>query len=326
MKKVVTTTAFLLFTVLCFAQQLEPGLLGEYYRIGTLREFPELEPKQKPTLKRIDKKIDFPRSAKMAGVTFTNDFYVQWTGKIHIAVADEYTFSLESDDGSELFIYNRKVVNNAGAHSLSEVSGKVELPAGDHPITIKFFQGVGPVGCRLFWTSKAIAKQIVPATVLFHEAIVIPPKPEPGPGLIGDYYDMVWKLWDLPSFLEYEKPTVTRIEPLLAFPDLASFSLPQMTEHFYACWTGRLNVPRSGPYTLFIASDDGSRLFLDGKLLIDHNGHHKMIEKSGRAELTEGFHDLKIEYFQNEGYAGCTLWWEGPGFKKDIIPRAAFSH
>ena len=327
MKKVFATTLglFLLFT--CCAETLESGLLGEYFYCGpTLRDFPDLGPKQKPTLKRIDHTIDFPKAFRMKGLRLTNDYYVRWTGKIRVAKTDKYKFFLESDDGSKLFVYDRQVVNNEGLHGMKEVSGEVELTAGDHPFRIDYFQGGSVGGCRLSWESKEIEKQIIPSSALWHEAITSPPTPEPGAGLVADFFDMGFVLKDVPDFQEYEKPTLSRTDLIIAFPDAESFSFNDLRDHFYARWLGKIEIPRSGSYTFTLSSDDGSLLKIDGKEVIDHGGTHKMSDKSGKVQLTEGPHDIKVDYFQSEGTAGCILFWEGPGIKREVVPRTAFSH
>lgn len=327
MKAIFLITTLLLFAFHSPARTLAPGLLGEYYHVGeTLRDFPEIELQQKPSMKRIDGTIDFPKAFRMRGLNFTNDFFVRWTGKIHITTPDTYKFFLESDDGSRMFVYNRKLISNGGLHGMTEASGEVELPAGDHDVRIEFFQGGSVSGCKLSWASKGIEKQIVPAGAWLHEAIVAPPPREPGPGLVAEIYDMGWPVRDLPGFEEYEKPTVSRIDSLIAFPDAESFFLGDLHDHFYCRWSGQVKAPVTGEYKFYLPSDDGSRLVIDGKPMIENGGTHRMQEKSASTELTAGLHELKLEYFQNEGDAACVLWWEGPGFKKDIIPKTALSH
>jgi len=56
---------------------------------------------------------------------------------------------------------------------------------------------------------------------------------------------------------------------------------------------------------LELTSDDGSRLWLGGDLVIDHDGLHGTTAKSGTAALAEGLHRLRIEWFNKTG--GATL-------------------
>jgi len=97
--------------------------------------------------------------------------------------------------------------------------------------------------------------------------------------------------------------------------------VPQRTEpdDFALRFTGNLTVPQSGNYTFSIASDDGSRVYLDGELLIDNDGLHGMVEKSASVDLTAGLHRMVVTYFDNGGGDGLRLTWSGPEFKKQKI-------
>jgi hexosaminidase len=55
----------------------------------------------------------------------------------------EYTLYLSSDDGSQLFLDDVKLIDNDGLHALAEASGKVMLTAGKHPLEVRYFQRGG---------------------------------------------------------------------------------------------------------------------------------------------------------------------------------------
>ena len=99
----------------------------------------------------------------------------------------------------------------------------------------------------------------------------------------------------------------------------------QRNDGFALRFTGKLVVPRSGKYKFFIASDDGSRLYLNDKLLINHDGLHGMNEKRASIKLNAGSHDLVFTYFDNGGADGFRVQWEGPGFKKQNIDKQYLS-
>jgi hypothetical protein len=67
-------------------------------------------------------------------------FSVQWTGFLAVSRTDWYTFSTTSDDGSELRIDNRLVVDNRGPHSLSTRSGSMHLERGAHLVILRYAQ------------------------------------------------------------------------------------------------------------------------------------------------------------------------------------------
>ena len=66
-----------------------------------------------------------------------------------------------------------------------------------------------------------------------------------------------------------------------------------------------INIPETAVYRFFINSDDGARLYIDGKLLIDNDGSHSAARKGAKIALNKGFHEIKIEYF--EDYMGQEL-------------------
>ena len=91
--------------------------------------------------------------------------------------------------------------------------------------------------------------------------------------------------------------------------------------------TGYLFLEKDDNILLQLSSDDGSRLYLDGQRLIDHDGPHGMEPKEAEVALREGYHDLRIEYFQGSGGRGIQLKWARSGDPKmKIIPEGNFSH
>jgi hypothetical protein len=65
------------------------------------------------------------------------------TGNITVSAAGPYTFALNSDDGSELFIDGGLVINNGGAHGPLIKPGTVALSAGEHSVEVRFFECCG---------------------------------------------------------------------------------------------------------------------------------------------------------------------------------------
>jgi len=72
-------------------------------------------------------------------------------------------------------------------------------------------------------------------------------------------------------------------------------------DFFAIVFEGYIDVSKTDHYTFYLQSDDGSKLYLNGKLIIDHDGDHSTIEKTGQAILQEGKHSIRIEYFERSG-------------------------
>ncbi|HEY7119341.1 MAG TPA: DUF4038 domain-containing protein [Tepidisphaeraceae bacterium] len=133
-----------------------------------------------------------------------------------------------------------------------------------------------------------------------------------GNGLLGTYFDN----------MDLTGATVTRIDPLVSFRwsgyrptsriDATTFSVR---------WEGQVQAPSTGDYTFFVNSDDGARLWVDGKSILDVWGDKTESEyPSDPIHLEAGQrYDIKFEYYQNQGEAVVGLKWGGP-VSYQIIP------
>ncbi|MDB4399639.1 PA14 domain-containing protein, partial [bacterium] len=80
-----------------------------------------------------------------------------------------------------------------------------------------------------------------------------------------------------------------------------------------------IDVPKTGNYTFFLTSDDGSRLYVNGEELINNDGPHGMDTKSGTISLPTGLHPIRINYFDSGGADGLKVEWSGPGIQRQTI-------
>ena len=76
-------------------------------------------------------------------------------------------------------------------------------------------------------------------------------------------------------------------------------------DHFGYEFKTYIRIPETGVYNFYLYSDDGSLLYIDGKVIIDNNGSHSAARKGGKIALEEGFHELHLLYF--EDYMGQEL-------------------
>ena len=83
---------------------------------------------------------------------------------------------------------------------------------------------------------------------------------------------------------------------------------------------GYIEINVEGTYTFFLSSNDGSKLLIDSKPIIDYDGLHGSFFRTGEVKLSEGIHKIKLQYFQAGGGKGLELLYEGPGIEKQLIP------
>jgi len=116
-------------------------------------------------------------------------------------------------------------------------------------------------------------------------------------------------------------PDFTKLKPVKS-GTLVNFDLSPRTqpEYFGLEYTCYVQTPEDGVYAFFVASDDGSRLYVDNKPLIDNDGLHGMVEKSGVVALSAGLHPLLVQYFQKSGGRDIKVSLETPKDAKQAIP------
>lgn len=153
------------------------------------------------------------------------------------------------------------------------------------------------------------------ATVLYekgtplHEAWLVSLETIPGsalsfegkPGFKGEYFNNI----NLEG-----KPVVTRMDTVLDLDPSKLKDVKELsTENFSARWTGILTVEKEGNYYVGINGDDGYRLFIDGKKVVENWDSHSPELQYENVKLTKGNHDIKVEFFQGAGGYSVKLVW-----------------
>ncbi|HUI66009.1 MAG TPA: glycoside hydrolase family 3 C-terminal domain-containing protein, partial [Bacteroidota bacterium] len=124
-----------------------------------------------------------------------------------------------------------------------------------------------------------------------------------GHGLKGEYFNNM----ELAG-----QPALVRIDKQVKFDWNTGSPDPRITpEHFSVRWTGTLVSPATREARLSVTTDDGARLYIDGKLVIDswHDRGPTSDIITKRFEAGKKY-DIRLEYYQNAGGASATLGWE----------------
>ncbi|MDQ7906241.1 DUF1080 domain-containing protein [Phytohabitans sp. ZYX-F-186] len=149
-----------------------------------------------------------------------------------------------------------------------------------------------------------------------------PPAPQE-PGVTLRVFDLQVPLSGLCTLKPGQTPNVDKLMPTVNWTSAADFGFE---DHFLAQVLGGVDVAAAGAYTFRLTSDDGSRLYLDDALVIDHDGLHGATAKEGSATLTAGYHALRVEHFERDGGQQLTLEWRPPGAAGfTVVPTSALS-
>jgi hypothetical protein len=88
----------------------------------------------------------------------------------------------------------------------------------------------------------------------------------------------------------------------------------RMKDYFGIIFEGKLTAPKDGKYEFQIASDDGARIIVGGRKVVEHDGLHGASLRRGSIPLTAGTHNIRVEYFAFGAPNSFRASWRGPGF------------
>ncbi len=137
------------------------------------------------------------------------------------------------------------------------------------------------------------------------------------PGLSFNYFQGSFRMVN--EFLKL-KPLKSGI-----VPDF-TIELRESEQFFAFIYEGFIRIPKDGLYTLYLATNDGGRLLIDNRLLINNDGLHPLAEIYKPVALKAGLHPVTVQYFQEGGGKGLKVSWQGPGIGKEEIPSSVLFH
>jgi hypothetical protein len=133
-----------------------------------------------------------------------------------------------------------------------------------------------------------------------------------GTGLLGTYF----------YNLDLTAPAFARVDPTVDFDwGLGTPNDLLGTDAFSVRWAGQVYADVTGNYEFSVTSNDGVRLYVDGRLLFDEFGVAETAEYTGTIALTAGRrYDIALEYVEHVGSASVQMSWTVPGKVKQIVP------
>lgn len=140
-----------------------------------------------------------------------------------------------------------------------------------------------------------------------------------GDGFKAEYYNGA----------NFEKKIFTRVDKTIDFFLLRKSPDPRINADYFSIrWTGKLYAPHTGTYTFIFVADDGVRVWVNNKLIIDRWFLNRATAFTGKISLTgQQLYDLKIEYSQMKPSAAAARasWAFEKGPEVPINPKYLFS-
>ncbi len=286
-------------------QQSLPGLRGKY--------FPRAEFGGTP-ITRIDPVVNFGwgGGSPMGGFPADN-FTVRWEGEVEAPVSGNYQFHTSSNDGARLWVDGRNIIDRWIGQMETEHSGTIQLQAGRrYALRLEHFEGQRAAAMKLLWTPPGGAKSIIPKGHLWHSPATA--TRHAANGLNGAYF----------KNRNLQGNPIERTDPRVDFHwDRGGHPPGIPRENFSVRWTGAIEGPVNGKITFTTRTDDGVRLWVGGRKLIDQWRDMAATEHRGDFEMKAGArYPIRIEYFQGASLAEAQLFWNGPSLNRQIIPSS----
>ena len=236
--------------------------------------------------------------------------FVRLAGEIQALEGGTYFFAMPAKGAVRLWVDGRAVVDGAKGGA----SGPVELVAGQR-YALKGEVAVAG-NAPLQWNRPGkSALETVPRTQLY-------PAMGVGTGLKAGYFNgdnldtLITSRTDPKVDFWWGESAPANLDgtPIKGLP----------ADHFSVRWTGQVQALESGTYSFTTSTDDGVRLWVDGKLLVDHWVGQALTPYSAPIDLEAGRkYSIRMEYFDGTGGAVAKLSWTRPGHANaQTIPQS----
>jgi hypothetical protein len=266
------------------------GWEGRYYDNAELRGG--------PALVRDDAAINFDwGEGAPADWMPADNFSAVWTRQVDFAPG-YYRLYIQADDGVRVWLDNALAMDYWRPMDFEQHYLNWTYLEGRHTLKVEYFERAGRARVNFWWELSSAIPSPAPTPA---------PSPTPAPGLpgpwAGEYFD---------------NPNLSG-SPALARSDVApdfdwGWDAPAAgikRDYFSARWTGTFWLEQ-GRYTFFTFSDDGVRLYVDDRPVID-SWRPMRGYRSATLDLSAGAHTLRLEYFERTGRANVRLWWRQVG-------------
>jgi len=250
-----------------------------------------------PRLERNEVAVDFNWRGEAPASSLPRDgFSARYTRSYDFRMG-VYRFYLFADDGIRLWINDELIIDEWYARGPREISTEyITDYNGIYDARIEYADFAGDAVIRFSWER-------------------VGPLPPPGPPFhtwLGTY----WPNVDLSG-----SPLLVREDSSINFDwgsNSPALGLP--VNNFSVRW-GRLVDFEPANYRFFLTVNDGARVWVDGRILIDewHDGDTREISRD--LAMTGGTHELRVEYFERTGDAVIRFRWE----KSTTTPTPTFT-
>jgi cytochrome c len=243
---------------------------------------------------------------------------VKTVGPAYMAIAERY----ETNTDNQAKLVNKVIEGGAGSWGDIPMTPHPDLPKEDAGMMVSYILSLDAEQEKEEASSKLMPKpeyeitfqEITPA-----QGNVAAEKP----GIALNIYQFGDIISDFPEINDEMLPVFSGSANALHAGDK---DFGELQDNFVLHATGSINIKKTTNIVFRLVSDDGSRLFIDDKLVVDNGGNHALAPKDGEIILKPGKHPFKVEYFQAGAGKGLSLQWRPHGSEAfAVVPPDVFT-
>lgn len=216
---------------------------------------------------------------------FADKFSARWETNLNFA-AGQYLFTTVSDDGIRVWVDGTLIIDNWTWHRASTNTATITLAAGNHTVKVEYFEEGGEATVAVGWDN-----------------ITTPPTPTPAPiaNWRGEYFN---------NTTQSGTPALVRDDAAIDFDWGTGAPGPGVSANLFSVrWTRALSLD-AGTYRFTMTVDDGGRLYLNDKLVIDRYVNQAATTYTYDHVHNGGTLNMKMEYYDNVVNAVARLSWQ----------------
>ena len=284
------------------------GLLGFYFGNTNFQGAPSV---------RLDETVNFDWNVREPAPGVQKDqFGVIWMGEVEAPSSGEFGFHLTADDRAHLYLDGALIGDASPSTRADETVGKMRLEAGQrYPLKLTYVEAAGTARVRLLWSTTNMAAEVIPKDRFYAKSFLDEHKAEVEGerGLLATYY----------SKSDFTGRTYTRVEPAIELNFSGVGLPPGISNNFSIRWSGQVQVDHTEICTFHALADEGARLWIGDRLLINEWGQFGYTEYRRDIPLEAGErYDLVFETRNQSASAVARLLWSGASTPKAIVPRS----
>lgn len=232
-----------------------------------------------PALTRVETEIAHDwGSGSPAEEISPNSFSARWIRLLELP-AGRYRFTVTVDDGVRLWVDNELIISSWRVQAPRTLDAEIEVAGGDVPVRMEYFEDAGQAVAMLSWEPVQVTAEV----------------------WYGEYF---------PNRNLSGTPALIREVPTISLNWGESSPAPDRLDPdtFSARWQRTLSL-EPGTYRFEVTVDDGARLWVDDRLLIDAWLPQPATTYVETINLDGGPVPVRLEYFENGGLAEVNLSW-----------------